>query len=92
MPAGGYSVLLGLRLVALLFVLAAVWRVARSRWPAEPSEPVETERVDAEPVGVEPVDVEPVGVEPVDVEPVDEVDPLAGPMAGAPDRVLVRLG
>jgi hypothetical protein len=25
-------------------------------------------------------------------EPEDEVDPLAGPMAGAPDQVLVRFG
>ena len=71
MPAGGYSVLLGLRLAALLFVLTQVWRVARSRWPVDP---------------------EPVDPEPLDPIPEDEVDPLAGPMAGAPDRVLVRLG
>ena len=72
LPPGGYSVLLGLRLAALVFVLVAVWRVARSRWPVDPSEPV--------------------APEPFDPLHEDEVDPLAGPMAGAPDRVLVRLG
>ena len=73
MPAGGYSVLLGLRVAAMLFVLVQVWRVARSRWPAEPLDPVGAS-------------------EPVDAAQIDEVDPLAGPMSGAPDRVLVRIG
>jgi uncharacterized membrane protein len=65
LPSGPYSVLLGLRLAALLFVLVRVWRVARSRAPVTPLEsggPMQE----------------------------DEVDSLAGPMAGAPDRLLVR--
>jgi uncharacterized membrane protein len=70
LPSGPYSVLLGLRLAALLFVLVQVWRVARSRPPATSLE------------SVDPESVEPT--------PADEVDPLAGPMAGAPDWLLVR--
>ena len=35
LPSGGYSVLLGLRLAALVFLLVQVWRVARSRLPLE---------------------------------------------------------
>jgi hypothetical protein len=66
-------------------------------------EPVGLEPVGLEPVGLEPVGQEPVGQEPVGQEPVgqesagqqpagrEEVDPLAGPMADAPDQVLVRL-
>ena len=74
LPKGGYSVLLGLRLLAWLFVLVQVWRVARSRWPVEPDQPAGP--------GSE-------GLDELEVE--KEVDPLAGPMAGAPDRLLVRL-
>ena len=70
LPPSYYSVLLGLRLAAWLFVLVQVWRVARSRAPVTQLESVDTESFD-------PIQE-------------DEVDPLAGPMAGAPDRVLVR--
>jgi Glycosyltransferase family 87 len=72
LPAGLYSVLLGLRLAAWLYVLVQVWRVARSRGPANPPEAVDQDVVDQ-------------GQE-------DEVDPLAGPMAGAPDQVIARIG
>jgi len=95
LPVRGYSALLLLRLVAMLFVLVQVWRVARSRPPAGP-EAVDHEAVDRSDSGA----VEPVGEgervgddERVDEDaPVQEVDPLAGPMAGAPDAVLVRFG
>ncbi len=58
---------------------------------------VDAERVDAEQVDVQSVNAESVNAESVDqddvgAEQVDEVDPLAGPMAGAPDQVLVRFG
>ena len=87
LPSRGYSVLLGFRVLAMLFVLVQVWRVARSR----PAVAVEAEFVEAVPVEAESVEAESVEVERVDVvEAVDEVDPLAGPMAGAPDAVLVR--
>jgi hypothetical protein len=74
LPKGMYSVLLGLRLAAMLFLLAQVWRLACSRWPAR-----ETRPEDAVEAGDE-----------VDQE--EEIDPLAGPMAGAPDRVLIHVG
>jgi hypothetical protein len=70
LPARLYSVLLLLRLAAMLFLLVQVWRAARSRTPLAP---------------------EPVDLQQDDVLYEDEVDPLAGPMAGAPDQVLVRL-
>jgi len=82
LPPGGYSVLLGLRLAAMLLVLVQVWRVARSRWPVDPPEAVDPG----------PFERGPVEREFVDSRLEDEVDPLAGPMAGAPDRVLVRFG
>jgi uncharacterized membrane protein len=90
LPKGLYSVLLGLRLAAWLFLLVQVWRVARSRWPARETEPDENGSGDSE----QEDDVERAddGEQDGDVEQDDEVDPLAGPMAGAPDRVLVRLG
>ncbi len=92
LPARGYAVLLGFRVAAMLFVLVQVWRVARSRGPAdnEVEAADSSEPVDAGPVDAGPLDVELVDVEPLDAEQVDEVDPLAGPMAGAPDAVLVR--
>jgi len=102
LPAGGYSALLVLRIAAMIFVLVQVWRVARSRPPAYPPEFVDAESADAEsfePMAVDAEAVEPEAVEPEAVEPefvdadlVEEVDPLAGPLAGAPDQVLVRLG
>jgi Glycosyltransferase family 87 len=79
LPVRFYCVLLALRLAAMLLLLVQVWRVARSRPPlhSEPPESVPPESVPPESVPVDLVD--------------DEVDPLAGPMAGAPDQVLVRL-
>jgi len=85
LPQAGYSFLLGLRLLAMVFVLLQVWRVARSRWPVEP---VDREPLEADRLGGEPGDA--VGEDGVDQQ-VEETDPLAGPMAGASDRVLVRL-
>ena len=80
-PKGLYDVLLVLRLAAMLFVVVQVWRVARSRRPVSEGE-----------LGEPGLTVkDPVDQERGDGERGDEVDPLAGPMAGAPDRVLVRL-
>jgi hypothetical protein len=83
LPAGGYSLLLGLRVAAWLFLLVQVWRVARSRGPSDPPA-----LVDAEPEGEVVAGQEGAGV----AEEEGDGDPLAGPMAGAPDRVLVHLG
>jgi len=80
LPKGMYAVLLLLRLAAMLFVVTQVWRVARSRGPA--AEVSEKGEVDEDGVVDEDGEAEEQG---------DEVDPLAGPMAGAPDRVLVHL-
>jgi Glycosyltransferase family 87 len=100
LPARLYVVLLVLRLAAMLFLPVQVWRVARSRAPVESepseSEPSQSKAAVSEPVVSDSVDSEPVVSDSVDSEPVDvvqedEVDPLAGPMAGAPDQVLVRL-
>jgi uncharacterized membrane protein len=118
LPKGVYSVFLGLRLAAMVFLLVQVWRGARSRLPvreavagaesdettsgAPASGSAETpERVagDAEPrerspdeagsaAGKNPTDV----TSAVDEDDEDEVDSLAGPMAGAPDQVLIRFG
>ena len=75
-PKGLYDVLLVLRLAAMLFMVVQVWRVARSRRPVSEGE-----------LGEPGLTVK----DPVDQERGDEVDPLAGPLTGAPDRVLVRL-
>jgi len=85
-PPGLYSLLTVLRVAAWLYVLVQVWRVARSRGPAISSEPADQELVDQELVDQELVDQQSV-----DPEQDDEVDPLAGPMAGAPDQLLVRI-
>jgi hypothetical protein len=105
LPPALYALLLGLRLAALLFVLVQVWRVAGSRPPANPPEPDDAVREDAvrgdsvgwdegwdwDAVGEDEEDSEgSVGEDEVESAGEDEVDPLAGPMAGAPDRVLVR--
>jgi hypothetical protein len=101
LPKGLYSVILGLRVAAMLYLLVQVWRGARARLPVPEAEPEladETGQVDGEsPVGVQsPVDgaspVDGDGDGRVDREHEDEVDSLAGPMAGAPDQVLVRFG
>ena len=77
LPAGGYSTLTLLRIAAWLYVLVQVWRVARPRPPV----------ISAESEGRESEGLESEGQDSRDE---DEVDPLAGPMAGAPDQVLVR--
>ena len=86
LPVRWYSALLLLRLAAMLFLVVQVWRVAGSRPPAGDDEPpTEGNAVDeAELVG-ENAPVE-------EAEPWEEIDPLAGPMTGAPDAVLVRFG
>lgn len=102
LPSGLYSTVLGLRLAAWLFVLVQVWRVARSRLPVAVTEADEAGSAEFEPGEFEPGeagefepgepradDSEP-GSGPVDTGLEDEVDSLAGPMAGAPDQVLVR--
>ena len=86
LPVRFYCVLLALRLAAMLFLLVQVWRTAHSRAPLD-WEPADSKHVGGEPVGADSE----VAV-PVDVAQDDEVDSLAGPMAGAPDQVLVRLG
>jgi uncharacterized membrane protein len=87
LPVRFYCVLLALRLAAMVYLLVQVWRVARSRAPLES---VSSESVSSVlPDSVLP-DSEPRELVPVDLVE-DEVDPLAGPMAGAPDQVLVRL-
>jgi hypothetical protein len=103
LPAGWYATVVGLRIAAWFFVLVQVWRVARSRAPASAPEAVGQASADPEvddvDLGqeVDEVDKVPSGrdVDEVDevesVREVDEVDSLAGPMAGAPDEVLVRI-
>jgi uncharacterized membrane protein len=101
LPSGGYSTLLVLRIAAWLYVLVQVWRVARSRGPLTPAEPAVQESADrgsVEPERVDPLPAEherdEQEVRHVVQEPVgqgdDEPDPLAGPMSGASDQVLVR--
>ena len=91
LPKGMYSVLLGLRLAAMLFLLAQVWRLARSRWSARETRPEEAvEAGDAGELGDDALRDEVESRDEVDQE--EEIDPLAGPMAGAPDRVLVHVG
>ncbi len=104
LPSRGYSVLLGFRVLAMLFVLVQVWRVARSREPLDPLESTDTDADavadagDPEPGSDDagPADPDPrsgdVDADGAQREPVEEVDPLAGPMAGAPDAVVVRFG
>jgi hypothetical protein len=105
LPSGGYSAILLLRIAAWLYVLVQVWRVARSRAPVPTVESAGQESAGQESAGQESAGQvqEEVGQEPVGalrlaqaVEPErldldqDEIDPLAGPMDGAPDQVLVR--
>jgi hypothetical protein len=91
LPSEVYSLLTVIRVAAWLFVLVQVWRVARSRAPALSSESVDQESVDQEHVDREPFGQELVDQESVEPEQDEEVDSLAGPMAGAPDQVLVRV-
>jgi uncharacterized membrane protein len=77
LPPGLYAFLTMLRMAAWLFVLVQVWRGAKSRAPAVSSAPAEREPGQPQ--------------EDQKQEQDDEVDSLAGPMAGAPDEVLVRI-
>ena len=77
LPAGLYCLLTVLRLAAWVFVLVQVWRVAKSRAPVVSSETAEQDWVQQKSDGQGQQD--------------EEADPLAGPMAGAPDAVLVRI-
>lgn len=91
LPARGYSLLVFLRVMAWLFVFVQVWRVARARRPVRetwPEDAAETGVTVEAGVTVDWGD-DALGDE-IDEEA--EIDPLAGPMAGAPDRVLVHVG
>jgi hypothetical protein len=111
LPPRYYSELVVLRLVAWLFLLVQVWRMARSREPATSLDPDDPRSADRDPgrqderdaggrQGDESGDRQDLehledldgrdGRESVVRTADEEVDPLAGPMAGAPDRVLVR--
>ena len=94
MPSGLYSALTLFRVAAWIYVLVQVWRVARSREQVTVPESVDEERLDQrsddEPFDQQSVDKRHVD-QSVDQEPEEEVDPLAGPMAGAPDQVIVRI-
>jgi hypothetical protein len=97
LPPRYYSELIVLRLLAWLFVLVQVWRMARSREPASTQDPEDPRGVDQE-VGLAERHERGDGDEGLDRLEATEVrngeseetDPLAGPMTGAPDRVLVR--
>ena len=102
LPAGFYSLLVLVRVAAWLYLLVQVWRVARARVSANSLDDAHEHPVGQASVGQESLAQEAAGHEPVslaqeaaDQELVDlerdEVDPLAGPMAGAPDRVVVRI-
>lgn len=102
LPAGFYSLLVLVRVAAWLYLLVQVWRLARARVPASSPDSADGQAVGQKSVGKQSVVQEAVSHEsvsvaqetadqaPVDLEQ-DEVDPLAGPMAGAPDRVVVRI-
>jgi uncharacterized membrane protein len=92
LPAAFYSLLVLVRVSAWLFVLVQVWRLARARGGV--TLPVadglqasgqELAGQDSGSFAQGSIDRELFVLEQ------DEVDPLAGPMAGAPDRVVVRI-
>jgi len=99
LPPGGYSTLTLLRIAAWLYVLVQVWRVARARPPVITAESEGQDAEGRESEGRESGEERSADHArdhalklddvPLDLER-DEVDPLAGPMAGGPDQVLVR--
>jgi Glycosyltransferase family 87 len=101
LPKGLYAAIILLRVAAWLYVLVQVWREAASRPPAISSESGEQGSGEQEPDGQGSGeqgsgeqgsgDLEPVDLELADPEQDEEVDSLAGPMAGAPDQVIVRV-
>jgi len=96
MPSALYSVIALLRVAAWVYLLVQVWRVARSRPPATSSESVDQESLIPESSGEDSagrvsVVQAPDHQESVDPDLDEEEDPLAGPMAGAPDQVIVRI-
>jgi hypothetical protein len=86
LPMGIYVGILLLRVTAWFYVLVRVWRVAASRPAALSAESQEQESVEQE----SPVQ-EPATSVAADQEQDEDVDSLAGPMGGAPDRVIVRV-
>ena len=96
MPSALYSVITLLRVAAWVYLLVQVWRLARSRPPATSSESVDQESLIPESSGEDSagrvsVVQAPDHQESVDPDLDEEEDPLAGPMAGAPDQVIVRI-
>jgi hypothetical protein len=107
MPSALYSAFTLMRAAAWVYLLVQVWRIARSRPSAsvaqepdaqepdeqEPAEhePAEHEPAEQEPAEQEPAEQEPAEEDSVDVDLDEEADPLAGPMADAPDQVIVRI-
>jgi uncharacterized membrane protein len=96
LPARGYSLLLGVRVAAWLYLLAQVWLVARSRPPADRPDWEDLSAVgadvetDAEATEAKASEAAATGAA-MDEWAQEELDPLAGPMAGAPDQLIVRV-
>ena len=90
LPGPWYAVFLTLRVAAVLYLVWRVWRTAAQRPPTEEplGEPLEEAVEESAEEAVEEPAEEPVE-EPVE-EP--EQDELAGPFAGASDRLIVRIG
>jgi hypothetical protein len=86
-PGEAESVPVGAESVGAGSVAAASVEAETVRTESVGAASVEAGTADADVLGPQPV-----GTEPGNAEQVEEVDPLAGPLAGAADQVLVRFG
>ncbi|MDQ2756845.1 MAG: hypothetical protein M3Y71_09830, partial [Actinomycetota bacterium] len=93
LPAGWYATFLVLRLTAMLWLVNRTWRVSHSRWPDLRDEAADLSRAAEEHGGgLDPGLL--LALEAADEELATEQEPdeLAGPLRGARDQLIVRVG
>ncbi|MEO3937328.1 hypothetical protein V3N99_11285 [Dermatophilaceae bacterium Soc4.6] len=93
LPAGWYAFFLGLRLTGMLWLVNRTWRISRSRWP-DLREEADGLRRSAEQQGSS---LDPgllAALQAADEQSALQLEPdeLAGPLRGARDQLIVRVG
>lgn len=93
LPPGWYAFFLVLRLAGITWLVVRTWRMARWRWPDLREEAQERRRTAAEAGhALDPQLLEALEAADEEAAVEEETDPLAGPLRGARDQLIVRFG
>jgi len=93
LPPGWYSFFLVLRLTSILWLVGRTWLVSRSRWPDLRDEAADLRRAaERHGGGLDPGLLAALEASDEELALEQEADELAGPLRGARDQLIVRVG